>query len=154
MKSYILTLGFVVLALPAFVLAHSSMMDFDSSFTGPEMMRFIEDRALNSDELHEEMENLMVKMMTGELTETEANKMVEIMNQYPGPMGMMMNRMVGGMMGNNFSNIGGSGMMGWGYGVAGGWTNIWFWLVLFSVIIWLIVGVLAAIWLWKKIQEK
>jgi Flp pilus assembly protein TadB len=151
MKLYIFVLSF--LALPAFVLAHG-MMDFDSSATGPEMMRYMEDRALASDELHEEMENLMVKMMTGKLTETEANRMVELMNQYPGPMGMMMGRlgMGQGMWGRNWpQNM--MSMMNWGSGF-NFFTGAWVWLVFLSVIVWLIVGILAAVWLWKKIQEK
>lgn len=155
MKTYIFTSGFLALALPVFVLAHGSIMDFDSSFTGPEMMRYIEDRALPSDQLHEEVENLMVKMMAGSLTETEANRMVEIMNQYPGPMGMMMGRlgMMEGGWGGSFGGKNNNSMMNWGYGfnvLAGAWL----WLIFLSLIVWLIVGILAAIWLWKKIQEK
>lgn len=150
MKSYILALGFAVLALPLFVFGHG-MMDFDSSFTGTEMMRYIEDRALPSDELHEEMENLMVKMMTGELTETEANRIVEVMNQYPGPMGMMMGRL--GMMQGVWGGSSSGGMMNWGSGFSI-WAGAWMWLIFLSVIIWLIVGILAALWLWKQIQKK
>jgi len=151
MRLSIFILGFM--ALPIFVSAHG-MMDFNSSSAAPEMMRYIEDKALASNELHEEMEDLMAKMMQGKLTETEANRMVEIMNQYPGPMGMMMTRlgmnqnMRGGNLPQNMMN-----MMNWGFGFSV-WISVWFWLVFLCVIIWLVVGVLAAIWLWKQIQNK
>lgn len=128
-------------------------MSFDPSFSGADdaMMRYIEDQGLQSDELHEEMENLMVKMMSVELDEAEANRMVELMNQYPGPMGMMMGRM--NMMQSDFGNNWDQNMMNRDYGLKV-WAGAWMWFIFLSVIVWLIVCILAAIWLWKQIQKK
>ena len=153
----LLVLGFMFGA-PSMSFAHGTMMDFNSLQTGPEMMRYVEDQALQNDELHEEMEDLMVKMMTGELSEQEANRIIEFMDEYPGPMGMMMNRY--GIMDGNWQSgygnmINGSdwGMMDWGSGW-NAWAGAWVWFVFLSFTVWFIVGVLASIWLWKQIQKK
>src|SRR3989344_518583 len=119
---------------PAAAFAHTD----NGVLSGPVMMRAIEDRALG-EPLHEEMENLMEKMLSGEvLSDAEADQIITFMNDYPGPYGMMMNRMMGGDEGTSFSRTGGMmGMMG-----GAGWGNglpfvMWFMWAL--AIVWLIV---------------
>ena len=130
------------------------MMDFGSGGVarGFQMMESIEDQALGS-ELHEEMENLMEKMMLGSLTNEEVNRMIELMQQYPMPANMMMNRMMGTNMMAAMAN--GNLMDGWGmmsgFNMMG---NGWFWLAALSFLVWLAVGVLAIIWLIQRIGKK
>jgi len=139
---------FSLLLLPLAVDAHGAgMMDFGQSYTASRTMRDIEDRALGS-ELHEEMESLMAKMMSGSLTEEETGRITEIMNQYPGPSAMMMNRF-GGAMGTGSS-------AGWGMMSFGGMNafGFWYWISTLVVVVWLAVGILLIVWLWKKINKK
>ena len=142
---FIFVLSLAALA-PGVSLAHGTMMDFGSLQTGPAMMEYVEDQALQNDELHEEMEDLMVKMMTGELSEQEANRMVALMDEYPGPMNMMMNRM--NITGGNWSM-----MQRFHSGVSGGGA-FFLWFIPLLWIVWLVVGILAIVWLWKQIQKK
>jgi hypothetical protein len=110
------------------------------------MMRTIENRALG-DDLHEEMEDLMVKMMAGTMTEAEAQRMVELMDQYPGAQSMMMGRMMG------MNGVGDFDMMPFGTG--GGFdTSVWAWVAGLTSLVWLAAGVLAVIWLGKQIIKK
>ena len=44
----------------------------------------------------------------------------------------------------------GAGMMGWGGMMGGGWSIF----ILLQYLVWLIVGIFAAIWLWQKITKK
>lgn len=44
-------------------------------------------------------------------------------------------------------------MMNWGGGF-NIWTGAWVWLIFLSIIIWVIVGILAAVWLWQQIKKK
>ncbi|PJE50729.1 MAG: hypothetical protein COV29_03270 [Candidatus Yanofskybacteria bacterium CG10_big_fil_rev_8_21_14_0_10_36_16] len=133
--------------VPVFVFAHGGMMlDFDEVGDGYNMMRYVEDQAVG-DEIHEEMEDLMTKMMSGTMTEEEADRMVELMDEYPGPHGMMMGRFM------NSDDYGdGWNMMSrghhWGLG------GFWFSLMCVIHLVWLVVGVLAIVWLWKNINKK
>jgi hypothetical protein len=140
--------------LPVFSLAHGgTMMNFGELQTGPEMMEYVEDSVMG-EELHEEMEQLMVRMMSGKMTQNEAGRITELMGQYPGPYGMMMNRLGGPSSGEggssswNMMNMmsGWNGMMGWG----GLWLLIFTlgWLV--SWLVWIAAGVLLVVWLAKK----
>ncbi len=138
------------LALPVAALAHGEASG-DADFG---MMRFIEDQALG-DELHEEMESLMVNMMAGTLTDAESERLVELMRQYPGPQAMMASRLVGMRYGGDQASrwpqgmMGGYNMMSWGGGFGGFWM-LFAWL---GSLIWLTVGVLAVVWLWKQITK-
>ncbi len=144
MKKILFFLPTMFLAFaPAITFAHGGMMDFGSNSASFTMMEQLEDRAMG-DETHEEMENLMAKMMTGNLSEAEAQRMVALMNEYPGPYGMMMNRMMG--TGGNW------GTMSWGN--SGGFNYSWAWLFWATMLVWLAVGILLIIWLIKKIQGK
>lgn len=148
MKKLIVTLSISLFILPILVGAHSGggdmMADFSDIDIDTEMIQFIEDKALG-EELHEEMEGLMVRMMSGNLTEVEAERTIELMEEYPAPHSMMMNRLTG----MNFSQSGGimpwTGMMGGGF---------WFWILWLTSIVWLVVGILVIVWLWKKITKK
>lgn len=97
--------------------AHGPMMSFDEAISARGTMQYLEDRALGN-ELHEEMEGLMAKMMSGDLSEAEADRLLSFMNKYPGPMSMMMNR-----MSQRGAGAGQWGMMGWG-GTFGGWNGV------------------------------
>lgn len=137
------------LAVPGVSLAHGMMGDFDSLQTSPQMMEYVEDQALENDELHEEMEGLMEKMMEGNLSETEASRLAQLMDEYPGPMGMMMGRM--NMMQNTWG--GNWGMMQGFHNGASGIGLFLLWFIPLLWIVWLVVGILAIVWLWKQIQK-
>ncbi len=104
------------------------------------MMQQIEDQALG-DELHEEMEDLMTKMMMGDLSQTEVDRLVELMDQYPGPGSMMMGRLAGmGTFGSGFSSFNKNSMMRLN-GVVGfgeGLLMILFWILV-------VVGIVALV---------
>lgn len=138
---------FVLAALTVFVaLPVSAEMTSGYPY---EMMRSVESSVVG-EEVHEEMEGLMIKMMSGEMTEAEVDRMVELMEEYPGPQGMMMNRMMGGY---GMGYGAGYGMMGrhsWG-----GWgAGFWFFVIAVASVAWTLVGIFAAVWLWKQIVKK
>lgn len=147
-----------LLVLPFWVKAHGGMMmDFDTlqPDRSIEIMESIEDKALNSAELHEEMENLMAKMMQGNLTDDEANRMVELMNKYPGVHNMMMNRMMIAMM-NGPRGSGGftnTDTMPYRPGALPGFMYFWSSIVMTFFLVWLVVGFLAIIFLYRKISR-
>ncbi|MBI4158551.1 MAG: hypothetical protein HY505_02970 [Candidatus Yanofskybacteria bacterium] len=128
--------------LPVYALAHGGpMMNFSELQTGPEMMEYVEEGVLG-DELHEEMEQLMVKMMSGKMTEDEGVRISEMMNKYPGPYGMMMNRLNGD---------GGSWRMMSGWNSVAGWGMLWLWIFMFSWLVWVAAGILLVVWLFRKL---
>jgi putative membrane protein len=136
MKNIFIALLFVV--VPFTVAAHSSDTP-DTQAPGFMMMQQVEDHALG-DELHEEMETLMSSMIAGELSEEEIARMAELINEYPGPGSMMMERMLN--IGTSPTNSGVTGfnknnMMSL-YGFGGGLFMILFWILI-------IVGVVALI---------
>jgi len=46
----------------------------------------------------------------------------------------------------------GYGLGNWGYGMMGGWGGgIFVWL---GCVVWIVVGILAAVWLWQHIDKK
>lgn len=149
-------LAAVLFIAPTAILAHGGA-DTDGDFG---MMREIEDKALGN-ELHEEMEGLMTKMMSGAMTEQESERMLELMNNYPGPNGMMMGRMMAtqGMAGFPAGTTTGAttGMMN-GYGMmsrgALAVMGFWGWFIIVLYIVWTLVGVLAVLWLWGQIKNK
>ena len=150
MKKIIFVALLIITMTPLFSFAY--MEGYTKDAGAFYMMRSIEDRALG-DELHEEMEDLMIKMMSGSMNEEEAQRMVELMNEYPGVQGIMMGRM---MMANySDNNYGWSGMtMPWGM-MSGSWgLGLFSWFGALLSIVWLLVGVLAMVWLWKKISNK
>lgn len=144
-------LAAVLFVAPTAIFAHGGA-DTGGDFG---MMREIEDKALGN-ELHEEMEGLMTKMMSGAMTEQESERMLELMNNYPGPNGMMMGRMmatqgmVGSPAGTTTGMMNGYGMMSRGALAMG----FWGWLIIAPYIVWTLVGVLAVLWLWRQIKNK
>jgi hypothetical protein len=157
MGKYIITaviLGGLTILSGTQTFAHGPASIEKTSGSRTEIMRYIEDAALG-EEVHEEMEELMTKMMAGSLNETEAKRIIELMNEHPGPHGMMMNRMgMGAAMMSPSQGIGiqeensmmndfglnSVGMMGIGGGLAiGYWITIlllWLFLVLGSAAFW------------------
>lgn len=150
----LLSISVFVVLLPVFVFAHGGpMMDFGELQTGSEMMEYVEDSALG-EELHEEMEELMLKMMSGALTQAEADRVSQLMEQYPGPYGMMMVRLSRADSGWNMLAPYGtegsySGMSGWNSAI--GWGIVWLWVLVLSGFVWLGVGITLLIWLLKKL---
>jgi hypothetical protein len=131
-----------------------------------QMMESVEVSAMGGP-MHDEMQGLVTKMMAGNLNSSAQARMIEIMNKYPGASNMMMTRMIGGngqgwsgypgMMGTG-GVYSGTGMMG-GYEATGGagmmnsgFMSLGVVLVVLFFVVWLIVGILAIIWLVKQLQ--
>ncbi len=132
--------------VPAVASARMPMMYPDEHGYG--MMQTIEERSMNAT-VHEEMEGLMVGMMEGDLTPAEQERLVELMNQYPAGYSTMMNRMLYSESGAYPHMLDGdfwAGMPWWmaammGIVVLGG--------IVFGLV-WLVVGILAIIWLLRQ----
>jgi len=141
----ILILGVSQIALAHGAEGDSNMMGLSSG--GDTMMRDIEDQMV-TDEVHEEMEGLMEKMLDGTIGEDETGRMVELMqdNQIVGSIMMdrMMNNDVG--QGNNWTNIHNQKMTGFH---SGAYMIIW-WLFGLLVFVFLILTNMALLrWLKK-----
>lgn len=150
-KKYIIAGTLLSFLIPFMVSAHMGPMNWSDVEEGDQtgMMQYIEDKALGT-ELHEKMEALMEKMMEGTLTEEEANELAGLAKEFPGPYGMMMGRFDGdGFGGKDFYGMH-RGM--WGGSMYGhSWVSGFSWL---TEIVWLIVGVLAIAWLWRRVFPK
>jgi len=145
MKRYLFASILGLFILPLLVSAHGTgMMGFDENGDGFDMMRYVEDQAVG-DEVHEEMEDLMVKMMTGDLTQEESQRIVELMDEYPGVGGMMSSRMMGAMWGGDYHNVPGN----WGYG----WPSLFSVLCVAFVLVWTVTGIVLTLWLLKKMSK-
>jgi hypothetical protein len=122
---------------------------------GEEMMEAVESGAMGG-VVHDEMEDLMAKMMAGNLSAAEQSRMLAIMDQYPAASDMMFVRMSGGygpagygMMGGYgpaYSLTGGTGMMDFGLMSVGALLFILFFIV------WLVAGILLVIWLLQQLK--
>ncbi|PIT92453.1 MAG: hypothetical protein COU08_02365 [Candidatus Harrisonbacteria bacterium CG10_big_fil_rev_8_21_14_0_10_42_17] len=126
----------ILIVMPFIASAHG----VTNTTSGFGMIQTIEDEALG-DDLREEMENLMEKMITGTMTEEEQSRMLELMNQYPGPHGIMMNR----FLNSDAAFDSHMGMMSWGGMAYGGARTVWPWLIGLMYLVWLVVGILAII---------
>lgn len=149
MRKHIITttLIFSFFVAPLGALAHGGTADnnFSEAQTAPQMMRYIEEQALENDKTHKEMEQLMVQMMRGELTQPQADRMVELMESYPGVHSVMMGRLSaadGTLMGQHM----GTGAPAGGVGVLG-------WLLIASAVVWLIAGLMFVAHLGRKISQ-
>tara|TARA_B100000745_G_scaffold300564_1_gene255326 strand:- start:12002 stop:12355 length:354 start_codon:yes stop_codon:yes gene_type:complete len=91
------------------------------------------DHGMATPEEHQEMEDLMVKMMTNEMNEKEARKMITLMQNIDG--GMM--GMMGGGVQHRKGVLNDYNMMGTSLGL-----------------IWLIAGVLLIAWLARELRKK
>lgn len=141
--SLILGVLFLVglLALPAVTSAHledsDTMPMMDSQNTGEV-----------THEEFEEMEDIMLKMMNGEtLTDEEWQEMSEFMESHHGSYMPMMGFMGFGQ--NNFP-MGGQGMM-WGAGSGGSFL---YWIFYATTLIWLLVGILLVLYLFRKLNTR
>ncbi|MDD1719956.1 MAG: hypothetical protein LUQ25_07855 [Methanoregulaceae archaeon] len=169
MRTVIIALLVGVVVLPCIAAAQGGMMGSSGYYQGPGMVGTIEERAIGI-QAHEEMEDLMEKMMRGTLNETEQERLITFMNERPGPYGMMVSRMMGGWAqgegaccqqygttGTGYGMRGyGSGMMGDGSGAPVIWAAGLGFLAFAGIVllVWLVVGVLLIIFLWKRISEK
>ena len=131
MKNILFSLLFALVLIPVASSAHTGETT-TSQEPGSMMMQQVEDQALG-DDLHEEMEGLMKKMLSGELSPGETDRMVELMDEHPGPGSMMMNRMMDmGTFGSGsgFNSHNNNSMMGYGLsGFGGGIVMILFWIL-------------------------
>jgi hypothetical protein len=147
-KSKFFVVLMILLVFPVAISAHSESEDCDTSGNGcgagTEMMRTIEDRMLG-DELHEEMEGLMEKMMMGNMSETETTRITELLEEHPGAQGMMMNRL-------NMMNNPDVGTRNFSYGHMSSF-GFFGWLFVLTTIIWLLVGLSALGWFIRKKYE-
>ena len=145
-RAVLLVLLAMLLLLPVSAGAQG-MMGFDGQVKGPGMMTRVEERALG-DDIHEEMEDLMEKMMAGNLTDAEESRLVTLMNEYPGPYGTMLSRMMYGSLPSGAY----SGAGGWMYGMMGsGTVGLALWtlgiLTFLNLVVWLVGGVFFIQWL-------
>jgi len=122
---------------------------------GAQMMEAVEVSAMGNN-MHDEMQGLVTKMMAGSLSSSDQARMVEIMNTYPGASNMMITRMTGntgqgwsgypGMMGG-CGAISGAGMMNAGF------MSLGVILVVLFFVVWLVVGILLIIWLIRQLRK-
>ncbi len=152
MKYTVIT-GIILLFMlvPPLVLAHGGNAT-GSTDSPAGMMRMMEDRAVDG-ETYREMEQLMRNMMAGELTKEESTRLTELMQEHPGVHATMMNRMTGGSAGGMMS---GAAMPMMETGSVQQMPSALMGLLWMSgllYLVWLIVGVLAIIWLWRQITR-
>jgi len=137
-RKTLLVLFLITFTVPLSVSAHTESTGVSRN-SGFVMMQQIEDRALG-DKLHEEMEGLMVNMMSGNLTEIQANRVSELINQYPGMGALMLSRLMGmGALGSEFNGLNQNNMMEYGLvGLGGGFMMLLFWILV-------IIGIVALV---------
>lgn len=130
---------FSLFSMPSVMLAHGG----ESDGIGSENLRQVEDQVLNDDELHERMETLMQKLLSDEnLSAEEEAEVIEHMREYPGVHSMMMGRFMGSGVHSGVWR-----MHPWGMGAGFFWFP---WLIAGT---WFVVGILAIIWLVRKIKK-
>jgi len=116
--------------------------------TGYEMMRIVEEQSMNAT-VHEEMEGLMEKMVEGNMTSAEQDRLVELMHEYPAGYSTMMNRMLYEESGVYPHMTGGDYWAGMPW-----WMTATMGVVMLGGVIfglgWLIVGILAIAWLVRQ----
>lgn len=157
MKKLIFVLGLGIIVAPAFVSAQG-IVNFSEAKTPYGMMQYLENKALGQ-ESYNEATDLMGKMMAGKLTETEADKLADLMNKHPGPMGMMTGQygalggygmMAGSRNYSDWNNFGMRHMGYWGGEDSGAWS----WVGGLLSVVWLLISILALVWLWQKVTKK
>ncbi len=121
----------------------------NGSWMGPGMMGRAEDRALDN-ATHEEMEELMEKWMDGTITPAEEDRLLELMNEHPGPSQMMYQRFDRDRYGEQ--GWGPGHMMGWDDGMGAGMFLLMMGGALLFGIVWFIVGILAILWLLRQLR--
>lgn len=137
----LLTLAILITA-PLFAQAHAGEVDGS-------MMGGTESNEITSAEF-DEMQDVMIKMMNGEnLTSQEWQEMSEFMGDHHGnSFGPRM--MQGGMMGQYGQGqvpFGGNMMMDWSSD-----NSFVYWIFVFSMLVWLFVGIVLAILLVRKLN--
>lgn len=120
--------------------------------SGHGMMWSVEERVIGN-ATHSEMEELMERMMEGTLTPAEEDRLVDLMNRNPAGYSTMMGRMLQdryGIKGTSCGSwqgmpfIGMTGILMTGAMVLG----------LLLATVWLIVGLLAIIWLLRQVSAR
>lgn len=116
---------------------------------GPGMMNRAEERALDN-ATHEEMEELMERWMDGTITPAEEDRLLALMNEHPGPAQMMYHRFDRDRYGE--PGWGPGHMMGWDEGMGTGMVLLLVGGAVLFGLVWSIVGVLAIIWLLRRLR--
>lgn len=143
-KQIFFALSAVIFVLPLFLGAHIG--DSDGEYGSPNsMMMYVEEGSIDT-ETYARMEALMEKMLDGTMNEEEADQMVLLMRENPGPYNMMMGRMRAQDYIMDGSNTGmwDSHM----FGGSPGWSG-WFWQA--GMLIWFTLGALLLVMLVKKL---
>ena len=148
-----LTLILSLVVLPLFggiTLAHTGGVDAtEVSQEGNtlDLMEHMSEEMMGKD-AHIRMEELMTKLIAGDLSHEEQDEMVSIMQDADmgsGAMIMMM-QMMGPQMMNDSAALGGGGMMGGSFG-AGGTPHAGYWITM-SLMWAVLVLSIAALWKW------
>lgn len=138
-------IAFALLSIPTLSIAHTGSLGNTDS-----MPMMSNETAGVSAEEFEEIEEVMLKMMNGEeLTESQWQEMQEFMEGHHGsfaPFNQMMWN-TGGYMNQDMAPFRG-GMMWGNYG------TFMMWIISLSILIWLLVGILLATYLIKKLNKK
>jgi len=131
------------LMIPGVAHAHGQSTDGTDNNTmmGPMMMHTDEVGV----ETHEQMQEYMHELFSGDLSEKEATQMAEIMRENHEAFRQDRNSWMGSGMHGAWNTRG--GMMG----MSGLW-GIWGWLVAAAMLVWLTVGVLLVAFLIKKLR--
>jgi hypothetical protein len=115
---------------------------------GPGMRERAEERALDN-ATHEEMEELMERWMDGTLTPAEEDRLLELMDEHPGPSQMMWQRFARGRSGETGWSPG--HMFGWDGGMSAGMLLLMIGAALLGLV-WLLVGLLAILWFLRQLR--
>lgn len=138
----ITTLFLALIAVPAAVSAHGETTDATDSGTmmGPMMMHTDD----VSNETHQQMQEYMHDLQSGDLSNADAQQMAELMRENHDAFSQ--GTWDTSMMGGQWTPMG--GMMG----MSGLW-GVWGWLIAVCTLVWLVVGVLLAALLIKKLRQ-
>ena len=149
----ILTLILSLAVLPLFggiALAHTGELDATEVLQEGDTLDLMEHMSeeMMGRDAHIRMEELMAKLIAGDLSQEEQDEMVSIMQDADMGSGamLMMMQMMGPQMMNDTAALGGSGMMGGSFGV-GGAPYISHWITMLLTWTLLILGI-AFLWKW------
>lgn len=143
----ILLITLLCASVPGALANDGRMMN--ASGMGPGMMGRAEERALDN-ATHEEMEGLMERWMDGTITPAEEDRLLELMDEHPGPSQMMFRRLDCDRSGE--SGWGPGQMIGWGDGMSTALAILIMGGVALLGVVWLLVGLLAILWLLRQLR--
>lgn len=115
-----------------------------------DLMEHMSEEMMGTD-AHIRMEELMTKLIAGDLSEEEQDEMISIMQDADMSSGAMMTmmQMMGPQMINGSVALGSNGMMSGSFGVSGS-PYVSYWITMFLIWVLLILGIVA---LWKWLNK-